>query len=75
MVWIQRLAGGSVDLNQRPQNEPKMVTCSLTKEIELSNGKKTAFSTNVAGSTGGKHVVECKPIHSYLLVQTQVQVD
>lgn len=52
-----------------------MVTCSLTKDIELSNGKKTIFSTNIAGSAGGKHVVECKPVHSYLLVQTQVQVD
>jgi hypothetical protein len=32
-------------------------------------GKKTAFSTSGAGSTGGQHVEECKLIHSYLLVQ------
>ena len=32
--------------------------------------KKTAFSTNGAGSTGSYHVEECKLIHSYLLVQS-----
>ena len=32
--------------------------------------KKTAFSTNGAGLTGGYHVEECKLIHSYLLVQS-----
>ena len=32
--------------------------------------KKTAFSINGAGSTGGYHVEECKLIHSYLLVQS-----
>ena len=31
--------------------------------------KKTAFSTNGAGSTVGQHVEECKLIHSYLPVQ------
>ena len=30
--------------------------------------KKTAFSTNAAGTTGGYHVEECELIHSYLLV-------
>ena len=30
--------------------------------------KKTAFSKNVAGTTGGYHVEECELIHSYLLV-------
>jgi hypothetical protein len=39
-----------------------------SKELEPSSGKKTAFSTNGAGTTGGYHVGECKPIHSYLLV-------
>ena len=29
----------------------------------------TAFSTNVAGTTGGYHVEKCELIHSYLLVQ------
>jgi hypothetical protein len=32
--------------------------------------KKTAFSTNGAGSTGCQHVEECKLIHSYLPVQS-----
>jgi hypothetical protein len=32
------------------------------------SGKKTAFSTNGAGTTGGYHVEECKLIHFYLLV-------
>ena len=30
--------------------------------------KKTAFSTNGAGTTGGYHVEECELIHFYLLV-------
>jgi hypothetical protein len=32
--------------------------------------KKTAFSTNGAGSTGSQHVEECKFIHSFLPVQS-----
>ena len=32
--------------------------------------KKTAFSTNVAGTTGGYHVEEYKLIHSHLLVKS-----
>jgi hypothetical protein len=38
----------------------------LTKELKPSSGKKTAFSTNGAGSTDGQHVEECKLIHSLL---------
>jgi hypothetical protein len=33
-------------------------------------GKKTAFSKNGVGSTGGQHVEECKSIHSYLPEQS-----
>jgi len=40
-----------------------MVTWYLTKELKPSNGKKVAFSTNGAGSTGGQHVEECRSIH------------
>jgi hypothetical protein len=40
----------------------------LTKELKSSSGKKTAFSTNGAGSTGAQHLEECKLPHSYLLV-------
>jgi hypothetical protein len=40
----------------------------LTRELKPSSGKKTAFSTNGAGTTGGYHVEECELIHSYLLV-------
>jgi hypothetical protein len=43
----------------------------LTKELKPSSGKKTAFSTNGAGSTGSKHVEECKLIHSYLSAKVQ----
>jgi hypothetical protein len=32
----------------------------LTKELKPSSGKKTAFSTNGDGLTGGQHVEEYK---------------
>ena len=38
------------------------------KGAKPSSGKKTAFSTNGAGTTGGYHVEECESIHFYLLV-------
>jgi hypothetical protein len=31
----------------------------------IQRKKKTAFSTNRAGSTGGYHVEECELIHSF----------
>ena len=40
----------------------------MTRDLKPSSGKKTAFSTNGAGTTGGYHVEECELIHSYLLV-------
>jgi hypothetical protein len=40
------------------------------KGTEPSSGKKTAFSTNGAGTTGGYHVEEYKLIHSYVLVES-----
>jgi hypothetical protein len=42
----------------------------LTRELIPSSGKKTAFSTNGAGTTGRYHVEEWELIHSYLLVQS-----
>jgi hypothetical protein len=45
-----------------------MVTWSLTRELKPSSGKKTAFSTNGASTTGGYHVEEWGLIYSYLLV-------
>ena len=42
----------------------------MTRELKPSSGKKTAFSTNGAGTTGGYHIEECKLIHSYLPVQS-----
>jgi hypothetical protein len=42
--------------------------CKEAKTIQWE--KKTAFSTNNTGSTGGQHVEECKSIQSYLLVQS-----
>ena len=47
-----------------------MVTWSLTRELKPSSGKKTAFSTNGAGTTGRYHVEECQLIHFYLFVQS-----
>jgi hypothetical protein len=40
------------------------------KELKPPSGKKTAFSTNGAGSTGSQHVEESKLIHFYFLVQS-----
>jgi hypothetical protein len=40
----------------------------LTKEQKPSSGKKTAFSINDAGTTGGYYVEEYELIYSYLLV-------
>ena len=42
----------------------------LDKGPKTIQWKKTAFSTNGAGSTGCQHVEECKLIHSYLLAQS-----
>jgi hypothetical protein len=44
-----------------------MVTWSLTRELKPSSGRKTAFSTNGAGTTGSYHLEECELIHSYAL--------
>jgi hypothetical protein len=33
--------------------------------LKPSSEKKAAFSTNGVGSTGGRHVEECKSIHSF----------
>lgn len=38
------------------------------KELKPSSGRKTAFSTIGAGTTGCYHVEECESIHTYLLV-------
>ena len=45
---------------------------SLTREQKPSSGKKTVFSTNGAGTTGGYHVEECELVHSYLLYKAQL---
>jgi hypothetical protein len=37
-------------------------------ELKPSSGRKTAFSTNGAGTTGCYHVEECESTHSSLLV-------
>jgi hypothetical protein len=42
----------------------------LDKGAKTIQWKKTAFSTTVAGTTGGYHVEECEMIHSYLFVQS-----
>ena len=40
----------------------------FSREQKPSSGKKTAFSKNGAGTTGGYHVEDFELIHSYLLV-------
>ena len=47
-----------------------MVTWSSTRELKPSSGRKTAFSTIGAGTTGCYRVEECELIHSYFLVQS-----
>jgi hypothetical protein len=47
----------------------------LTKELKLSLGKMTAFSTNGSGSSVSQHLEECTMINSYLLYKAQVQVN
>jgi len=47
-----------------------MLTSFSTRKPKPYNGNKIAFSTNDAVSTGGQHVEECKPIHSYSPVQS-----
>ena len=47
----------------------------IDKGLKPSSGKKTAFSINGAGSTGSYHIEEWELIHSYLLVQDQVELD
>jgi hypothetical protein len=39
------------------------------KEAKAMQWKKTAFSTNGAGTTDSEHIEECKFIHYYLPVQ------
>jgi hypothetical protein len=62
-----------IELKSQKWTHTTMVTWSLTKELKPSSGKKTAFSTNGAGTTGGYHVEEWELIHSYLLVQSSCQ--
>ena len=47
----------------------------MTRELKPSSGKKTAFSTNGAGTTGSYHIEECELSHSYFLYEHQVYVD
>jgi hypothetical protein len=49
-----------------PHNYGHLIFDKGAKTIQWK--KKTAFSTNGAGTTGGYHVEECELIHSYLLV-------
>jgi hypothetical protein len=42
----------------------------LTRELKPSSGKKTTFSTNNTGTTGGYHGEECELINFYVLVQS-----
>jgi hypothetical protein len=51
-----------------PEMNPHIYGHLITRELKPSSGRKTAFSTNGAGTTGCYHVEECKLIHSYLLV-------
>jgi hypothetical protein len=52
-----------------------MATWSLTKELKPSIGKKTAFLTNSAGSTGLQYVENANLSNLISLYKAQVQVD
>ena len=45
------------------------------KGAKATQWKEDSIFNNGACSTGGQHVEECELIHSYLLLQAQVQVD
>jgi hypothetical protein len=45
----------------------------LTRELKPCSGKKTAFSTNGAGTTGGYHVVTRMQIDPFLSPYTKVK--
>jgi hypothetical protein len=57
-----------IELKTHKWTHTPMATWSSTRELKPSSGRKTAFSTNGAGTTGRYHVEECESIHSYLLV-------
>jgi hypothetical protein len=56
------------DPEMNPHTYGHLIFDKGTKTIQWK--KKTAFSTNGAGSTGSYHVEECELIHYYLLVQS-----
>ena len=53
------------DPEMNPHTYGHLIFDKAAKTIQW---KKTAFSTNGAGTTGGYHVEECELIHFYLLV-------
>jgi hypothetical protein len=55
------------DPEMNPHTYGHLIFDKVAKTIQW---KKTAFSTNGAGTTGSYHVEECELIHSYLLVQS-----
>ena len=65
-----------VDLWNRikdPERNPHTYGCLIfDKGTKTIHWKKTAFSTNGAGTTGSYHTEECELIHSYFLVQISV---
>jgi hypothetical protein len=54
------------DPEMKPHTYDHLIFDKEAKTIQWK--KKTAFSTNCAGSAGNQHVEECKLIHSYLPV-------
>jgi hypothetical protein len=50
-----------------------MVTWSLTRELKPSSRKKTAFSTNDAGTTGSYHVQVCNWFYHVLQLVTAIR--
>ena len=56
------------DREMNPHTSGHLIFDKGAKTIQWK--KKTKFSTNGAGTTGGYHVEECELIHSYLLVQS-----
>jgi hypothetical protein len=54
------------DSEMNPHTYDHLIFDKGAKTIQV---KKTVFSTNGAGTTGGYHVDEIELIHSYLLLQ------
>ena len=64
-----------IELKSNKCTHTLRANCYLANELKPSSGKKKAFSTNGAESTGSQHVEGYKFIHSIYLKKAEVHVD